>query len=203
VLSDEALMMAYQRGETAAFAELVTRHERPLWSFLRRLTRDEVMAEDLLQETFMRVIHSAHSWRPEAKLTTWIYTIARNLYIDHARKQAHRRALSLDGQGPRQDQEDSSPRLHERVAGSDPDAERVAYNRELAVRLEHALAALPEAQREVFLMREVLELPFAEIAQVVGASEATIKSRMRYALERLRVALADSRSERPAPEAKP
>lgn len=194
-------MMAYQRGDPAAFAELVTRHEKPLWSFLRRLTRDEAMAEDLLQETFMRVIHSADRWRPEAKFTTWVYTIARNLYIDHARKQAHRRALSLDGQGPRD--EDSSPRLHERVAGSDPDAERVAYNRQLAVRLEHALAALPEAQREVFLMREVLELPFAEIAQVVGASEATIKSRMRYALERLRVALADSRSERPAPGAEP
>lgn len=194
-------MMAYQRGDVAAFAELVTRHERPLWSFLRRLTRDEVLAEDLLQETFMRVIHSANGWRPEAKFTTWLYTIARNLCIDHARKQVHRRALSLDGQGPRD--EDSSPRLHERVAATTPDAERVAHNRELAVSLERALAQLPEAQREVFLMREVLELPFAEIAQVMGASEATVKSRMRYALERLRAALADRSSERPGPEAEP
>lgn len=194
-------MMAYQRGEAAAFTELVTRHEKPLWSFLRRLTRDDAMAEDLLQETFMRVIHSANSWRPDAKFTTWVYTIARNLSIDSARKQAHRRARSLDGQGPRD--EDSSPRLHERVARSDPDAERVVLNRELALSLERALAQLPEAQREVFLMREVLELPFAEIAKVVDASEATVKSRMRYALERLRVALADSRSERPGSGAEP
>lgn len=194
--------MAYQRGDTAAFAELVTRHEKPLWSYLRRLTRDDLLAEDLLQETFMRVIHGAKSWRPEAKLTTWLYTIARNLYVDHARKQTHRRALSLDGQGPCGD-DSSPPSLHDRVAAAAPDAERIAHNRELAERIEHALAQLPEAQREVFLMREVLELPFAEIAQVVGASEATIKSRMRYALERLRVALADSRSERPTPEAEP
>jgi RNA polymerase sigma-70 factor, ECF subfamily len=187
-------MMAYRSGDAAAFAELVTRHEKPLWSFLRRLTRDDGVAEDLLQETFMRVIHSAHGWRPEAKFTTWIYTIARNLCIDHARKQAHRRALSLDGDGRRE--EDSSPGLHERMAAREPDAERVAHNRELARSLERAIAELPEAQREVFLMREVLELPFAEIAQVVNASEATVKSRMRYALERLREALADRRSER-------
>jgi RNA polymerase sigma-70 factor, ECF subfamily len=201
VLSNEVLMMAYQRGDTAAFAELVTRHERPLWSFLRRLTRDEVLAEDLLQETFMRVVSSASSWRPEAKFTTWVYTIARNLSVDHARKQTHRRALSLDGNGA--PGHSSSPPLHDRVAGKEPTAERVAHNRELASSLERALAELPEAQREVFLMREVLELPFAEIAQVVAASEATVKSRMRYALERLRVALADCRSERPAPEAEP
>ena len=143
----------------------------------------------------MRVIHNATGWRPEAKFTTWIYAIARNLSIDHARKQAHRRALSLDGQAGRA--EDSSPPLHEHVAGGDPDAESVALNRELARSLERALAELPEAQREVFLMREVLELPFAEIAKVVDASEATVKSRMRYALERLRVALADRRSELP------
>lgn len=194
-------MMAYQRGDAAAFAELVTRHEKPLWSFLRRLTRDDGLAEDLLQETFMRVIHSASSWRPEAKFTTWIYTIARNLCIDHARRQAGRRALSLDGDGARE--EDSSPRLHERVAAKEPDAERIAHNQELARSLERAIAELPQPQREVFLMREVLELPFAEIAQVVNTSEATVKSRMRYALERLRAALADRRSERPVPEAEP
>lgn len=194
-------MMAYQRGDAAAFAELVARHERPLWCFLRRLTRDDGLAEDLLQETFMRVIHSANHWRPEAKFTTWVYTIARNLCIDHVRKQAHRRALSLDALSARE--EDSSPRLHERIAGDDLGAERLAHSRELAQRVERALAELPEAQREVFLMREVLELPFAEIAQVVQASEATVKSRMRYALERLRLALADSRSERPELEAEP
>lgn len=183
-------MLAYQRGDATAFAELVTRHEKPLWSFFRRQVRDDAVAEDLLQETFMRVIHGAVSWRPNAKFSTWVYTIARNLCIDHARKQTHRRALSLDGHVASED--DSSPRLHERLAGVDRGAEHDAQNRELGARLDRALAALPHEQREVFLMREVLELPFAEIARAVDASEPTVKSRMRYALQRLREALAES-----------
>lgn len=183
-------MLAYQRGDATAFAELVTRHEKPLWSFLRRQVQGDAVAEDLLQETFMRVIHGAASYRPDAKFATWLYTIARHLCIDHARKQKHRRALSLDGHGP--SEEDSSPRLHERVAGADRGAEHDTQNRELGARLDRALAALPEEQREVFLMREVLDLPFAEIARAVDASEPTVKSRMRYALQRLREALSES-----------
>lgn len=185
-------MLAYQRGDATAFAELVTRHEKPLWSFLRRQVQGDAVAEDLLQETFMRVIHGAASYRPNAKFSTWLYTIARNLCIDHARKQKHRRAFSLDGHaGHAPSEEDSSPRLHERL-GVDRGAEHDAQNRELGVRLERALAALPEEQREVFLMREVLDLPFAEIARAVEASEPTVKSRMRYALQRLREALSES-----------
>jgi RNA polymerase sigma-70 factor (ECF subfamily) len=79
----------------------------------------------------------------------------------------------------------------------------MAQNRELAARLEQAIAALPDAQREVFLMREVAGLPFAEIAQVIGASEPTVKSRMRYALERLRSVLAERPSEPALAEAEP
>jgi RNA polymerase sigma-70 factor (ECF subfamily) len=199
VLSNEALMTAYQRGDANAFAELVARHERPLWCFLRRSTRDDAAAEDLLQETFMRVIHGASGWRPEAKFSSWLYTIARNLCIDHARKQKHGRPVSLDAQ--RQRDRESAPPLREQLPGQDMGAERIAQNRELAARLEHAIAALPEAQREVFLMREALELPFAEIAQMIGVSEPTVKSRMRYALERLRSALAEQRSEPPRAEA--
>jgi RNA polymerase sigma-70 factor (ECF subfamily) len=194
-------MTAYQRGDATAFAELVTRHERPLWCFLRRFVRDEGAAEDLLQETFMRVIHGAAAWQPNAKFSTWLYTIGRNLCIDHARKLQHRRTLSLDGHAAGAD--DASPRLHEQLSGADRGAERSALNRELATRLDRAIAALPEPQREVFVMREVLELPFAEIAQAVGASEATVKSRMRYALQRLRSELGETPSERASAEVKP
>ena len=146
----------------------------------------------------MRVIHRASTWRPEAKFSSWLYTIARNLCIDHARKRMHQRPVSLDTQRQARLDSDSSPALHERLPGSDLGAERLAQNRELAARLEHAIGGLPELQREVFLMREVLELPFAEIAQVVGASEATVKSRMRYSLERLRYALEEPMSDAPA-----
>jgi len=194
-------MTAYQRGDVAAFAELVARHEKPLWSFLRRLTRDDSAAEDLLQETFMRVIHGASGWREDAKFQSWLYTIARNLCIDHARKRKHVQPVSLDGHA--RSNGDSAPPLHERLPSGDLGGERLAQSRELAARLERAIAALPDAQREVFLMREVLDLPFAEIAQVVGASEPTIKSRMRYALERLRGELQEPSSDPPRAELEP
>lgn len=181
-------MTAYQAGDVAAFAELVARFEKPLWSYLRRFVRDPATAEDLLQETFMRVVNGAASWRESSKFSTWLYTIGRNLCIDHARKQQHRRALSLDGQGG----DDEAPRLHEQLSGRDRGGERSALNHELATRLERAIAALPEPQREVFVMRELLDLPFAEIAEAVGATQATVKSRMRYALERLRSELGET-----------
>jgi RNA polymerase sigma-70 factor (ECF subfamily) len=178
-------MTAYQQGDVAAFAELVARHEKPLWNFLRRFVRDPATAEDLLQETFMRVVRGAAEWKASSRFSTWLYTIGRNLCVDHARRASHRQALSLDGQSGRHAEEDA-PRLHEQLSGADPGGERRALDRELGERLDRAIAALPEPQREVFVMREVLDLPFAEIALAVGASEPTVKSRMRYALERLR-----------------
>jgi RNA polymerase sigma-70 factor (ECF subfamily) len=195
VRSDEALMLAYQKGDARAFAELVARHEKPLWNFLRRFTSDAASAEDLLQETFMRVVKSAESYQPSARFRTWLYTIARNLCTDHARSRAHRKAQSLDATSSR---DSDAPRMAETVSGADPGGEQRTLTRELGVQLERALAELPELQREVFVMRELLDLPFAEIAHAVGVSEATVKSRMRYALERMRLSLAGLHSPQPA-----
>lgn len=185
-------MAAYQRGEVAAFEALLARHEQPLWNFLRRQTHDAATAEDLLQEIFTRVIKNAGRWTPDAKFSTWLYTIARNLCIDHARRQSHRRAVSLDGKGshgaPSRDSDPERP-LYDALAGREPGGEHRALNSELGAQLDCAITALPQAQREVFLMREILGMPFVEIAQAVGASEPTVKSRMRYALQALRAAL--------------
>src|SRR5688572_7338521 len=190
-MTDEALMVAYQKGDLGAFAELVARHERRLWNFLRRFVHNPATAEDLLQELFLRVIKSAPDWQPTAKVTTWLYTIARNLCTDHARRAVHRDAASLDGDGRT---EDSGARpLMDRIPAPGHGTDREAMGKEIAARIDAAVAALPVEQREVFLMREVMEMPFAEIAAAVGASEPTVKSRMRYALERLRVALEEFR----------
>jgi len=192
-------MSAYQRGDVSAFAELVARHEKPLWNFLRRSAKDAAAAEDLLQETFMRVVKGASEWRASAKFSTWLYTIARNLSVDHARRMSHRAVVSLD-RSARTTRDSEPPRLYDKLADREQGGERSVMNRELADELERALALLPAQQREVFLLREVMGLPFAEIAQAVGASEATVKSRMRYALERLRSELA-ALHERTASEA--
>jgi RNA polymerase sigma-70 factor (ECF subfamily) len=191
--TDESLMTAYQAGDAAAFEELVTRHERPLWTFLRRFVRDAATAEDLLQEVFLRVVRAAGEWQQDAKVSTWLYTIARNLCTDQARRAVHRRTLSLDGPTRPLDDDGSGPMLGDRIAGGTQQGghgESSAMDKQLAVEMDRAVDALPPDQREVFLMREVMDMSFIEIAHAVGATEPTVKSRMRYALEKLRLALA-------------
>jgi RNA polymerase sigma-70 factor, ECF subfamily len=191
--SDEQLLAAYRGGDVRAFEKLLARYEKPIWSFLRRFVRDAEAAEDLLQEVFLRVVRDAQetnaAWKGDAKFSTWLYTIARNLCIDRARRSAVRGADSIDG--PTDGEPETTATLHERIAAPGPQADAVAAGRETARRIDRAVAELPDDQREVFLMREVMEMPFAEIASAVGVSEPTVKSRMRYALEKLRAALAD------------
>jgi len=187
--ADEMLIAAYRAGDVRAFERLVSRHEKPVWNFLRRFVRDATTAEDLLQEVFLRVIKGADEWKGTAKFSTWLYTIARNLCVDHSRRAVHRVAASLDG--PSHASAEDAPSLQERIPSSAPGADDLAADRQTAARIDQAVAALPPEQREVFLMREVMEMPFAEIAVAVGATEPTVKSRMRYALEKLRGALAE------------
>ena len=186
--ADEVLLQAYRAGDVRAFERLVARYEKPIWNFIRRFVKDAATAEDLLQEVFLRVVKSADEWRGAAKFSTWLYTIARNLTVDHARRSVHRNAASLDAES---NVGDSPTTLHDRIASTDRRADELASDRETKRRIDEAVAALPADQREVFLMREVMEMPFAEIAAAVGASEPTVKSRMRYALEKLRAALVE------------
>jgi RNA polymerase sigma-70 factor (ECF subfamily) len=193
-MTDEALMAAYQKGDVAAFAELVARHEKRLWNFVRRFVADSATAEDLLQEVFLRVVRSAAEWQPSAKFSTWLYTVARNLCTDNARRGAFRKADSLD-QTPGASRDESGPHRIDKVVSPDGNAEKAAMNREIANRVDQAVTALPVEQREVFLMREVMDMSFAEIATATKTSEPTVKSRMRYALERLRGALEELRDD--------
>ena len=176
--ADEVLLQAYREGDVRAFERLVARYEKPIWNFLRRFVADAATAEDLLQEVFLRVVKSADEWRGAAKFSTWLYTIARNLTVDQARRAVHRNAASLDAE---RDAGESTTTLHDRIASTDRRADDLASDRETKRKIDEAVAALPPDQREVFLMREVMEMPFAEIAAAVGASEPTVKSRMRYA----------------------
>jgi RNA polymerase sigma-70 factor (ECF subfamily) len=188
-ITDEALMIRYQRGERAAFSTLVRRHQTPLYNFALRQLRVPQQAEDVVQEAFVRVVQNATEFKHEARFTTWIYTITRNLCIDQMRKSALRRHPSLDEARPGSDGE--GPTLGEQTADSRASVEREATGTELKERIARAVETLPDEQREVFLMREVSNLPFKEIADIVGVPENTVKSRMRYALERLQQALSE------------
>ncbi len=171
-------MQRFQRGDARAFEALVRRHRTPVFSFLLRLTADRGRAEDLCQEAFMRVVKGAPGWEERARFRTWLYAMARNLAVDEARRAAFRRTGPLEGAAGE-------------TASGDPAPDAAAEAAQLRPKLEAALAALPEEQREVFLLREHAGLRFAEIAAVTGAQENTVKSRMRYALEGLRARLRD------------
>ena len=186
--TDETLMIRFQQGDRTAFAALVRRHKTPLFNFALRQIRLKQTAEDIVQEAFVRVVQNAADFKHEARFTTWLYTIARNLCIDHLRKQVLRKHPSLDAT---QSHEEGGPTLGEHTADARANVEREATAGELRVRITSAVETLPDDQREVFLMREVSNLPFKDIAEITGVSENTVKSRMRYALERLQSALSD------------
>jgi RNA polymerase sigma-70 factor, ECF subfamily len=172
--TDERLMLRFQHGDVRAFEVLVRRHRTPVFSFLARLTGDRARAEDLCQEAFLKAVRASADWEPRARFQTWLYAMARNGAIDEARRQVFRRAAPLE-----EVRGAASP-------AEDPPPDHVAEGALLRPKLEAALAALPEEQREVFLLREYAGLRFPEIARVTGVSENTVKSRMRYALEALR-----------------
>jgi RNA polymerase sigma-70 factor (ECF subfamily) len=182
-LTDEDLMARYLHGEIRAFETLLQRHRRGVYHFIYRLTGSEDLAQDLLQDVFVRLVHSASSFERRSRFTTWLYTIARNLCIDHLRKKRHRQATSLDEPLPGSDGEMN---LLQQIRASDPPPERQAHDRAVRERLLRAIASLNPDQREVFLLREEAGLPFEEIAEMVGAPLNTVKSRMRYALQNLR-----------------
>lgn len=182
--SDERLLCAYCQGDEAAFQSLFERYRRPLFNVVLRSVRDRGRAEEIYQDVWMKVIERCTDFRGDAKFSTWLYTIARHLCIDHQRKMKHRAHLSLEGSQP-----GAGPGIADRMANPGPSTEALAAGRLIRDPMARALNALPDEQREVFLLRQIQGLGFAEISEIVGVPTNTVKSRMRYALERLQDAL--------------
>jgi RNA polymerase sigma-70 factor, ECF subfamily len=184
--TDEELLAEFQQGDAAAFERLLRRHRRPLYTFFVRMLGDRARAEDLAQETFLRIVKGSAQWEHRARFQTWLYTIARNLCVDASRRDRFRRSESLDVQ----DGEEGRP-LVDSVPSEVPSPDRAAASAQLRPMLQRALLSLPPEQREVFVLREQAGIAFKEIAELVGVNENTVKSRMRYALLGLRKALAE------------
>jgi RNA polymerase sigma-70 factor, ECF subfamily len=185
-LSDETLLVRYSHGDEAAFALLVRRYERPLFTFALRYVRAREPARELTQEAFLRVVRRCREFRKDARFSTWVFSILRNLCIDELRRSKHRRHASIED-----DHGSPGTALVDRLEGDSPDLdpERSLHRSTFTRDLDEALASLPADQLEVFLLREVGGLPFREIALATETPENTVKSRMRYALERLQQAL--------------
>jgi len=179
-------MLLYQKGDERAFEVLYWRHQRGIFNFICHFIGESGnQAEELLQDVFLKVVKASKRYEPSAKFTTWLYQIARNGCIDHFRKMKHRKTTSLAQ--PIDSEEEMV--LESTIAGTNPSPEKAARISEVALVLQEAIATLPEDQREVFLMREDLNLSFAEISELIGCPINTAKSRMRYALEHLRKTL--------------
>jgi len=170
---DEQLMLAYRDGDAAAFETLYARHRARLYRFVLRSVKSRAIGEELFQEIWMRVIEARARYTPQARFTTWLYTIAHNHLVDHWRKRGLT-LVSLEG--------DDTP-------GASPDPADHAAARESLARFAAALEALPPLQREAFLLHEEGGLSVVEIAAATRSNEDAAKSRLRYAMAKLKAAI--------------
>jgi len=178
---DAQLMLAYARGEMRAFETLYSRHRAALYRYLVRQARDTEIANDLFQEVWSRVIVNRVRYEPRAKFRTFLFTLAHNCFIDHCRRLKSRPA------GASVDEADAADLL---ATDDDARPESALERAETTRRYRAALATLPQEQRDVYLLHEESDLSLEEIARVTGVGTETAKSRLRYAVGKLRTALA-------------
>ncbi len=172
---DSALMLRYRDGDVAAFEVLYRRHNDAVFRYLLRLCQHRDTAEDVFQDAWGKIVKARDSYRPTAKFSTFLYRVAHNCFIDHIRRnKRHTQTAAVEP--------DSQP---------DPaDLPEVETERSLARRrLEAALQDLPAEQRDVFLLSEEAGLSLDQIASVTDSNRETAKSRLRYAVNKLRAAI--------------
>ncbi len=178
--SDEALMLRYRNGEVRAFELLYERHKGPLFRFMLRQCAQRAVAEELFQDVWTNLIRSRERYRVRAKFTTLLYRMARNRLIDHHRS---------TGANPGHDAATSEAPAESASAGPGP--ENQLESQRAGARLRAQIASLPAEQRDAFLLREEGGLRLEQIADVTGVGTETVKSRLRYAVAKLKQALSE------------
>ncbi len=177
--SDEELMLGYRAGDVAAFEVLYGRHKGALYRYFLRQCRIAAVAEELFQDVWLNLIRTRERYEVRAKFATYLFHLAHNRLIDYYRRAAHSLPASYAGDPPL-----------EEIADDGQVAPEVKLDlKRQAARLREHVATLPEAQREAFLLREETGLSVEQIAEVVDVNPETAKSRLRYAVARLRHAL--------------
>jgi RNA polymerase sigma-70 factor (ECF subfamily) len=180
--TDAEVMLRVKAGDQSAFDYLVQKYRRPLVSFMYRMARNTAAAEDLAQEVFLRVYRSRETYEASAKFTTWLYRIATNLAVNHARDTRHERpeiTVSLD-----EPDEETGSTLD--VADGNVSAEEALVRRERMAAIRGRVEALPERQRLAVLMHKYQQMDYKQIADVLKLSESATKSLLFRAYETLR-----------------
>ena len=186
-LSDAEVMLRVRAGDEPAFAFLVQKYRRPMMSFMYRMVRNQAVAEDLAQEVFLRVYRSRETYTANAKFTTWLYRIATNLAVNHARDTRHERpevSMSLD-------EADAETGLMPDLPDVTPNVEENILRRERLAAIRSHVQALPERQRLAVIMHKYQGMDYRQIAGVLQLSESATKSLLFRAYESLREKLKD------------
>ncbi len=179
---DHALMARIATGDHLAFRDLVERHQNAVIGTVAKMLGNSGDAEDISQQVFLRVWRNAKRYRPDAKFTTYLFTITRNLVFNETRRRGRKKEVSAD------EREENSHHLIEASPDTQPDAELLQAELQRAV--DAAISALPEAQRMAVILRRYDQLPYEDIAEVLGLSLSAVKS----LLFRARTALRESLS---------
>lgn len=174
-ISDEALMEQYGGGDYSAFEHLYSRHRLPLMRYLKRQLHNQSMAEEVFQEIWFKLINARQRYQASASFKTYLYHIAHNALVDYYRKQSSRRCETTANPGDLETLQDIS---------NDPERQVTGQNK--VESLLELIADLPEEQRESFLLKEDSGFTLEEIASITGTSRETAKSRLRYAINKLR-----------------
>jgi RNA polymerase sigma-70 factor (ECF subfamily) len=180
--SDAEIMLQVKAGDDSAFEYLVQKYRRPMMNFMFRMAHSSAAAEDLAQEVFLRVYRSRESYEASAKFTTWLYRIATNLAVNHARDTRHERpenTVSLD-----EPDEESGRTLD--LPDRGPSAEETMVQRERVAAIRRRVQALPERQRIAVVMHKYQQMEYRQIGDVLRLSESATKSLLFRAYETLR-----------------
>src|SRR5271170_156806 len=177
--SDDELLGRFAAGERAALEELFRRYRQPAFRVAYRLLGNEADALDAVQEGFVKALVHLPSFQGRSSFKTWFLRVVSNAALDLGRQRSRRETLSLDGLGPKF-REECEPLLH-------PDPARELERLDLRQKLQEALAQLPQAQRQTFVLHAEADLSYREVAETLGISIGTVMSRLYYARQRLRV----------------
>ena len=180
---DEELMLCYRDGDAGAFDVLYRRHRGGLYRYVVRLIANPGVADELFQDVWTNLIRARRTYTVSAKFTTYLYRLAHNRVIDYFRAHAGAASVSLD--------DEDCPALPEPPAARRDEPETALGVKRQAARLLELLAALPAVQREAFLLQQEGGLSVEEIADATGVSRETAKSRLRYALAKLRQGMSE------------
>lgn len=191
MLTDQEVVRHAVIGREAAYRELIRRYQRPVFSLVFRMVRDRELAEDLAQETFVKVLNAIDSYRPEYKFSSWIFKIANNAAIDHLRRR-NLDTLSLDGSPHAETAEAIEATTLQLGDGQESPLDEVA-SRELGTQIERAINALRPEYRSCILLRHVDGRPYEEIAEILDLPLGTVKTYIHRARNELRILLADTR----------